>query len=694
MDTSGCLLANKNSAAPLTAYDGKVGAIIGKFVYTTPNESFIPHPLLGYRHIRVREDYRYGPDDPTLWPQPYSEQHPHLGAIPRRPEDPNEPLSVMWYDPVDADFVPVNNGSILDGLGRLNPVFVETRMKPLVESLQDRFTKWSSSTPDDKPVKKFVSVLERALHYTFVRLQALTTTWHQIRFTLTELQRYYLEMLGCLDYVEVYKPRMDAAQSSRPTLAKTIGIFTSKVRIVEEFMAAGLPVWYIWEWSPQNFGNTVLSEVVPIHYYNVLVNQPHSAFPPLFSGEVFITSAELVGHIHTFSRRWSCSADPFEDVPISSSAPPSGSPASSGTQPSTAQAPEASSSGAPPRKKAKTASSASGFSSSNVKPKNLPQPQNPPKPKNPPKIQRNKFLPLEGPLAPFSIPAWANALRNVDQSQPPTLAHIKRGIFYAFPDPGLFVAVETDARRQHLLEQYARIQSAWISKITTTPGASLSAQEWRDLLTINFNDPIPDYRPQAGDSRAMENHRKALRLLVPASARGRQTFSSGRDRPFRLGGQSFESGVLPPPSCIRNFLFELYELNFRKELLLLHRTAHPKCSSDAEKQAREFEVRALFPGMTYYLPSLDPPNSGLAADDIRSRLPSLLNFAGLMNSWKGEKPRILGIGRQRSIEGITLREAHELEHAVASFYCQQFFNYFRRAALIPHRLYEPSSGSS
>ncbi|KAF9049061.1 hypothetical protein BJ165DRAFT_1343847, partial [Panaeolus papilionaceus] len=166
------------------------------------------------------------------------------------------------------------------------------------------------------------------------------------------------------------------------------------------------------------------------------------------------------------------------------------------------------------------------------------------------------------------------------------------------------------------------------------------------------------------------------------------------DVPFMIAGKTFDSGVLPPPSIIRKFLFELYELNFRKELLLLHRNAHPKCGNDAEKQAREFEVRSLFPDLTYYIPNLDPPNSGLAADDIRSRLPFLLILAGLMNSWKGEKPAILGIGRRRSAEGITLQEAHQLEQAVASYYCQQFFNYFRRAALIPHRLYETSSPSS
>ena len=51
------------------------------------------------KEVYMRADYRYGPDDPTLWPQPWIVQYPHLGAIPRKPNDPKDTLSIMWWDP-------------------------------------------------------------------------------------------------------------------------------------------------------------------------------------------------------------------------------------------------------------------------------------------------------------------------------------------------------------------------------------------------------------------------------------------------------------------------------------------------------------------------------------------------------------------------------------------------------------------
>ena len=69
--------------------------------------------------VKLRADIRYGPDDPTLWPQPLVEVYCHLGAIPRKPDDPNDHLSIMWWDPTLDDFKSFS-GSLVDGLGELS----------------------------------------------------------------------------------------------------------------------------------------------------------------------------------------------------------------------------------------------------------------------------------------------------------------------------------------------------------------------------------------------------------------------------------------------------------------------------------------------------------------------------------------------------------------------------------------------
>ncbi|KAF9034603.1 hypothetical protein BJ165DRAFT_1534040 [Panaeolus papilionaceus] len=115
------LLAHRNP----NAYNGKVGAVIGDCIYTTPNEFFIPLPAHGNDcEVLVCQDYQYGVDDHTLWPQPYSNLVPHLAIIPRKPTDPNDPLAPLWHDPQDSHFLHASQGTIASGIGTLDPAFL------------------------------------------------------------------------------------------------------------------------------------------------------------------------------------------------------------------------------------------------------------------------------------------------------------------------------------------------------------------------------------------------------------------------------------------------------------------------------------------------------------------------------------------------------------------------------------------
>ena len=80
---------------PLGPFDGKVAAVIGNYLITTPNQDVIWFPPWGKRNIRLRADIRYGFDDPTLWPQPYMVNYPYLGTIPRKPDSEDDPLAIM-----------------------------------------------------------------------------------------------------------------------------------------------------------------------------------------------------------------------------------------------------------------------------------------------------------------------------------------------------------------------------------------------------------------------------------------------------------------------------------------------------------------------------------------------------------------------------------------------------------------------
>ena len=63
-------------------------------------------------------DYCFGPHGYMLWPQPYIPEYPHLGAIPTKPIDLYDPLSIIWWNLTHTDFIS-SSGAIVDGIGQL-----------------------------------------------------------------------------------------------------------------------------------------------------------------------------------------------------------------------------------------------------------------------------------------------------------------------------------------------------------------------------------------------------------------------------------------------------------------------------------------------------------------------------------------------------------------------------------------------
>jgi hypothetical protein len=257
--------------------------------------------------LKLRADLRYGPDDPTLWPQPWLELNCHLGAIPRKPDDPNDPLSIMWWDPTLDDFKSFG-GSLVDGLGELTGS-KSLSLRKLMSSMEERIEdhKRAFSTPH-----KFLLLLVRAMQDAFARLDSLKTTFTEMRIGVAEFQRYYLELYGCLDYLEIYKPRMDGAKPAAESVVNCMGAITNIPRIVQDFCNAGLPIWFVrpstvWD-SPTRCN--ILEIVTPLDPADVICVEDH--YPP-FRAIFFGSSMDPKRHtaFHNHTRTWLVFKDPF-----------------------------------------------------------------------------------------------------------------------------------------------------------------------------------------------------------------------------------------------------------------------------------------------------------------------------------------------------------------------------------------------
>jgi hypothetical protein len=286
-----------------------VAAVIEDFVCTTPNQTCIFLPPMQKTEVKLRADLRYGPDDPTLWPQPWVDFHCHLGAIPRKPDDPNDHLSIMWWDPTADDFE-FSGGSLVDGLGQLSGSKLLSLQK-MKSGMEGRIEDYKKAFQKKDPIKPLL-LLERAMQDSFIRLDSLKTTFTEMRVGVTHFQRYYLEIYGLLNYMEICRPRMDGERPPAETVMNCVGAITNIPRTVQDFHTAGLPVWFlrpstVWDSSVRC---NILKTVTPLKPADVLCVSEH--FPP-FPAIYYGSANDLKKHsaIHAHSRYWLVFKDPF-----------------------------------------------------------------------------------------------------------------------------------------------------------------------------------------------------------------------------------------------------------------------------------------------------------------------------------------------------------------------------------------------
>jgi hypothetical protein len=295
---------------------------------------------------------------------------------------------------------------------------------------------------------------------------------------------------------------------------------------------------------------------------------------------------------------------------------------------------------------------------------------------------RNKFSPLDSPYAPYPIPAWSAALQAVDQS-PSNLIESSKTVqsygHYVFPDPGLFIHPASAAK---YIESWLRVRDAWLMRVAKESSLALSNQSWRTFLAMGST------ASEKGDTKAARRRQETLDIILPNTDMypGVELERRGGLRgPIVWHGREYPPGVLPPENIVREILWELYELNFIHELQSLDRRACQNLDLQNAVQLfdRQTEISQCFHTSSFRHVSIPSENIGLANDDFDNRFGFVTGLYFVTKSWRGDKPAML----TEDISDLTPSSAIELEKVLAKYYCQQFFNYFGRAAQVPHRLF-------
>ncbi|KAF9035300.1 hypothetical protein BJ165DRAFT_1533790 [Panaeolus papilionaceus] len=668
------ILAFRNPDMSLGPLDGQVAAVMEhkgvKYIITTPNQDHIPVPPIGERELRLRSDLRYGLEDHTQWPQFHVMEYPHLFAILKKPCDGNNLLNTLWWTPTEHNFETEATGA-LSGLGNLSQRRVE-QLQRLKATLVDDVTHLLSSTDSSEKTTEVLTSFRFQMCNTVDRLAALTMPFNEMMFNVTEFQRIYLSLDAMLRYRRVYQPRLNNPDHPPPPRPDShiIGAFTMNGSVVQHLYRAGVPVWFVQEWDDTPLRRNVLGVVaitMPSPPFKMSDYSP--PFPTIYRG--LMTNEQRYTNICTYSLKRQLGPDPFvQGNNRAASALASTSSSSSWVAPSNP---------VPHFTVSNTVTSQGASRPPQAKKKK----QDPNK-----KVEftgRNKFEPLVDAFAPYSIPAWRDALSAVDYSPARIVDHAsadRNSNQYVFPDPGLFLSSKhTDL----YIHNWLRIERVW--SLFVVQNGTLSPQDWRHLLFLDFSKPAPE-----GDSPTRKRCRELYEKL---QTRGNQFSAGVRLVDIYSTVPKWNGRPLTTPvqeKTVREIMWTLYEYNFTFELISLDRRACIELGPNPTEQKLEEQermIRACFAPARFKLPEIDPQNIGLASDKIEDRLPYIIALGKVVKSWTlNPDPVLLLCDRRQPELHLDQPRRHGLERIVTQLYCQTLWNYFGRAAQIPHRLHQ------
>ncbi|KAF8324386.1 hypothetical protein F5887DRAFT_1086616 [Amanita rubescens] len=225
------LLENRRTDVPLGPFDGRVAALHPRhsdFYIATPNQEDLFSPP-GPCNVYGRFDGRYGPDDHTQWPQPFSHSAPYLCCIPK-PEGQAAEDSIMWWNPTHRDFEPTLRHGWNIGIGFL-PHQELRSMEQSCERLNQRVGQYRTKN-DPSNQHPLTRSLSANLHRTLSRLRAIAMTRKEVLFECRQVQ-------------QIYEPHMDGHIPPSKTTANVIGCFVRDAHVAERLFSAGIPYWLI-----------------------------------------------------------------------------------------------------------------------------------------------------------------------------------------------------------------------------------------------------------------------------------------------------------------------------------------------------------------------------------------------------------------------------------------------------------------
>jgi hypothetical protein len=251
---------------------------------------------------------------------------------------------------------------------------------------------------------------------------------------------------------------------------------------------------------------------------------------------------------------------------------------------------------------------------------------------------------------------------------------------YFFPEPGLFLGVKSEESQDIYFRNWISYRDIFVYRMMAEVFLAypLTPSQWRLFLGPTFNKS----KPSSSSTRSAKQ-RSDVRDLVGETLRVfEDEVGASHEVEARWRGKVYPDKI--PHEVRKEVLYDLYEMNFYCDLTLLDQKANPWVK---QRPLRHVRIDKCFLTKFYmrYPADLAYANQGFSAPTIEKRLPYLLYLGDLMRDWQGRRLPC-EIERMKQAQEYTTPEMLALENAVAMHFTLSFFDYFGRAAVVPHHL--------
>ncbi|KAL0568378.1 hypothetical protein V5O48_013609 [Marasmius crinis-equi] len=310
-------------------------------------------------------------------------------------------------------------------------------------------------------------------------------------------------------------------------------------------------------------------------------------------------------------------------------------------------------------------------------------------------IERNKFIDVDSPFMPRTFSTWAAASVAVGETFDLNIAPpAGRNTGYALPDPNILVGTKNEGARIRYVTTWLKIRPVMLYRMRSPTFEPLKTSDWRSILGMEAHSTKTD---TVVGKRRSEMQAMLRECLVTGGLQGTIDLDHLDTAPAKWGDASFDPTVMPPTDIVQQVLWELFEINFRYELLALDRICYQGKRTPAERQVT---ILGLLPHFHNRLVPEDIGSAleGFASTDLDERRGALYRFHGVMSAWKGgegEMPAKLNEGLVVTMKWnrprVSVLEVDTYETALVNHYIKVFSSAFRRAPLLPHRLQSTST---